>query len=333
MTWPEPSRSAEQRARSSPLPPCGTRNSRSVGAFAAPGRDGAAAFHAAISASAGRGAHRIARPDGSVRDVEFEVRVDFLPGLHLGVFRDVTERTIAEAAREAALEAAHQAREAAERANRRHQRLAQRVTELLENLRRELARELHDEVGQELTALRMLLDTGAGRVGPGGAETVRQAAERVTELLRRVRDLSFSLRPPMLDDLGLVAAVLWNAERFCDATGVRVEFRQVGADRRFAPSVEVAAYRIVQEALTNVARHAGTTEARVRLWVRGGTLFVEVADGGRGFDAETLGERTSSAGIAGMRERAELLGGTVTIESAPGNGTVVSATLPVGPHA
>jgi signal transduction histidine kinase len=131
----------------------------------------------------------------------------------------------------------------------------------------------------------------------------------------------------MLDDLGLVPALVWLADRYAAQTGVRVAQSHAGLDGRFPPAVETAAYRIVQEALTNVARHAGVAEAEVRLRVAAGVLSVRVRDHGAGFDPEAAAGGTG--GLSGMQERAGLLGGRLRVRSAPGRGTEVRARLPV----
>jgi signal transduction histidine kinase len=150
------------------------------------------------------------------------------------------------------------------------------------------------------------------------------------DLLDRVRGLSMNLRPPTLDDLGLLPTLLWHFERYRAETGVRVEFKSRGPTARFAPEVETAAFRIVQEALTNVARHARVMDVEVRLDVRPDGLALRIADRGVGFDPGTA-RPGGSGGLAGMQERARLLGGCVLIESTPEHGTRLVAELPGSP--
>jgi signal transduction histidine kinase len=136
----------------------------------------------------------------------------------------------------------------------------------------------------------------------------------------------------MLDDLGLLPTLLWHIEHYTAQTHVKVNFKHSGLEReRFAPEVETAAYRVVQEALTNVARHANVHEATVRVSTHQDTLSIEVADGGQGFDLETVVARETS-GLAGMRERATLAGGELKIESSPGEGTRLLAELSIKRH-
>jgi signal transduction histidine kinase len=150
----------------------------------------------------------------------------------------------------------------------------------------------------------------------------------VDDLIHRVRDLSMNLRPPMLDELGLLAALRWQMDRFEAQTGIHVRFHHADLDRRFGAAAEITAFRIVQEALTNVARHAGVSHVNVDVWASAGSLGARIEDEGRGFDVEAaLGARSS--GLEGMRERSRLAGGRLTIESAPGEGTSLSVELPL----
>ena len=188
--------------------------------------------------------------------------------------------------------------------------------------RRHIAKELHDEVGQSLTALKLRLQVA------DASEQVLQARGLVDELLTRVSNLSLDLRPAMLDDLGLLPALVWLFERYASQTGVQVQFAHAGLEGRVSPIVETAGFRIVQEALTNVARHAGVTTVDVRVWRDGRALSVQVADGGKGFDVDAALAAGRSSGLSGMRERASALGGALAIESA-GDGTRLTAELPL----
>jgi signal transduction histidine kinase len=189
--------------------------------------------------------------------------------------------------------------------------------------RRHIAKELHDEVGQSLTALKLRLQVAEP------SEQVVQARGLVDELLQRVSNLSLDLRPAMLDDLGLVPALVWLCERYTAQTSVQVELMHSNVDQRMSPVVETAAFRIVQEALTNVARHAGVARATVRVWRDERGVGVQVSDDGKGFDADAALAAGRSTGLSGMRERAAALGGTLAIESAPGGGTRLQAELPL----
>jgi len=204
--------------------------------------------------------------------------------------------------------------------------VARRLVEVQEHERRRIARELHDEIGQVLTGLKLTLEMATRLPGDVARSSLEEATAMVQDLMARVRDLSLDLRPAMLDDLGLVPAMVWHLDRYGAQTGVRVSFEQSGLDRRFSPDVETAAYRIVQEALTNVARHAGVGEATVRIQADERALRLEIEDRGRGF---ALGAARTAGGLAGMRERATLLAGRLTVASTPGLGTRVTAVLPL----
>ena len=215
------------------------------------------------------------------------------------------------------------------RARERAESLARRLVEVQESERREIARELHDQIGQMLTGLRMTLRGCLTADPPGPRGRIEDADGLARELLERVRGLALDLRPAMLDDFGLLEALTWHAEQYQARTSIRVVMRHAGLEARLAPATESAAYRIVQEALTNVARHAGVDTVEVGLWVTGDALMVQIEDRGAGFDADAALARGLTGGLAGMRERATLLGGSLRIASSPGDSTTVTATLPV----
>ena len=211
--------------------------------------------------------------------------------------------------------------------HRQLQALSHRLVEVQEEERRHLARELHDEIGQMLTSIKFSLE----RV-PSLAEVERTAKlleveSEINDLMGRVRELSLDLRPSMLDDLGLLPALTWLFKRHYARTQVKVICDHEGVDMRFTPETEVAAYRISQEALTNVARHAGTQRAHVVLFGDQHKIHIRISDEGNGFDPDEAPGRGDTAGVAGMRERALLLGGWLVIESVPGEGTHVTAEL------
>lgn len=235
---------------------------------------------------------------------------------HIGTFDDITDRRLAQ----------DQVKDYAQRL----QSLSRRLLEVQEQERRHLARELHDEIGQLLTGLKFTLEMIYRAPSAENRPMLAEAQTLVRDLTARVRDLSLHLRPTMLDDLGLLPALLWLIERFTAQTQVVVDFEKSGVDRRFAPEVETAAYRIVQEALTNVARHAHVDRASLRIWLDEDQLHVQVEDEGAGFDADAGHSGGKSSGLSGMHERASLLGGRLRIEAAPGRGTCVLACLPVG---
>jgi signal transduction histidine kinase len=211
--------------------------------------------------------------------------------------------------------------------------LSQRLVEVQEDERRALARELHDEVGQILTGLNLTLESVVQAPADQHPRRLGYAQQLVTELIQRVREMSMQLRPPMLDDLGLLPTLFWHFEHYTAQTNIHVTFQHTGLDRRFAPDIEVTTYRIVQEALTNVARHAGVTRVSVRIGVHQQQLIVQVQDDGHGFDPQAVRVTASSSGLAGIRERVNLLNGHVNIDAAPGNGVCLTVDMPLHQHA
>jgi len=209
------------------------------------------------------------------------------------------------------------------------QSLSRQLLQAQEAERRAIARKLHDEIGQLLTNVGLMLTTSQQLPPDLARARLAEAQSLVHDLIERVRNLAMDLRPATLDDLGLVPALVWLSERYTMQTNVSVRFEHAGLEeKRVALEAKTAAYRIVQEALTNVARHAGVSEVTVRLWTAPDTLFVVIADQGRGFDPRTI--RTSaSTGLSGMHERTVLLGRSLTIDAALGAGTRVTAALPL----
>lgn len=206
--------------------------------------------------------------------------------------------------------------------------LTRRLVELQEVERRSIAHDLHDEVGQILTGLKLTLEATPDSAP---ASTVAdRALPLVGDLISLVRDMTLSLRPPMLDDLGLLPTIRWHLSRYEHATDISVRFEHAAIDRRFGPNVETAVYRVVQEALTNIARHARTGSATVRVEADDGRLLVMVEDDGVGFDPARLD--ASTHGLLGMRERLMSLAGGLSIESRPGEGTRLTAHLPLDPE-
>ena len=200
-----------------------------------------------------------------------------------------------------------------------------------EEERRSIARELHDEVGQALTAIKVELAVAQRAVDAGRIDThPLKDARTITEgAIAAVRDLSHLLHPALLDDLGLPAAIEWYLRGFGRRYGIRGDFSHTGPQDRLAQNIEASSYRIVQEALTNVAKHARATECRVRLDRTDTTLRLTIEDDGVGFEEGARGgDERRGLGLIGIRERAAQLGGSVAIDSAPGKGTRLTVELP-----
>lgn len=215
------------------------------------------------------------------------------------------------------------------RAGRERQRkLAKSLVEIQEGERRHIARELHDHLGQLLTGLQFMLESTKHQSRGKQRSDLEEIQNTVVNIIEQVREMSLNLRPGMLDDLGLVPTLKWHFERFTRQMGVNVNFFCDEVLSRFPADIETAAYRIIQEALTNVARHAKVGSVFVGLAIQQDTLWVEVVDKGRGFDASAVLEKPSS-GLGGMRERAELAGGYFLLRSVLQQGTQVIAALPI----
>lgn len=216
------------------------------------------------------------------------------------------------------------------RANAHHlEELSRRLVQVQETERRAIARELHDEVGQTLTALNIRLDLASRAGAQDQALQLAETRRLVEELAEQVRRMSLDLRPPMLDDLGLLPTLLWFFDRIAQQYGLQVAFERHGIERRFTVEIETAIFRIVQEALTNVARHAHVQTASVRLWANSATISVQIEDKGLGFDPDLVLSRNNTSGLRGMQERVRLLAGKLFIDARPDGGACLTALLPL----
>jgi PAS domain S-box-containing protein len=246
------------------------------------------------------------------------------------------ERRIPDAAsRELIERAAHVAGIAIERRQLDDQlrKLPARLDEAREEERTNIAREIHDELGQALTALKLDIALIARRLknGNGHVDDVRARLEEMAhttdEIIGSVRRISAALRPGILDDLGLRAALEWQAEEFTRRTGTPCNVRADVADLHLERGLATAVFRIFQEALTNVTRHANATTVDVHLWLERGLLKLDVADDGVG--VPEISPRGSSLGLLGMRERARRCGGECTIRRREPRGTIVALSVPL----
>jgi signal transduction histidine kinase len=209
----------------------------------------------------------------------------------------------------------------------RMRELSRRMLQVQEEERRYLSRELHDEIGQNLTGIKSLLESGIRETE--ATEKLNKALAIVNELMSQVRRLSIDLRPQMLDDLGLTKALSWQFGRLREQAGLEVDFQHNDPEARLPADFEIALFRIAQEALTNVIRHSGSLKATVRLWIETDRCRLQIHDTGNGFDARSRLGEFRTAGLTGMIERAELLGGELLIESGDGNGTCLTVDLPL----
>ncbi|MBS1197614.1 MAG: domain S-box [Proteobacteria bacterium] len=228
-----------------------------------------------------------------------------------GVQIDVTER--------------HRAERELAAANQRLQSLSERLLQVQEEERRMLAHELHDEIGQSLTALKITLQSLGVRPETAALQKPINMAVDITDTaLRQIRQMSLDLRPAQLDDLGLPAAIRWNLERQCQLAGLAAQFSADGLPAKFPEAIAIACYRISQEAITNVIKHAQAKVISVRLVVIADRFCLEISDDGRGFDPVSCRDG-AGLGMVSMRERALLAGGCLEIKAQPGRGCMVNA--------
>ncbi|MEM7134843.1 MAG: response regulator [Chloroflexota bacterium] len=235
--------------------------------------------------------------------------------------------------------------------------LAGRLTDVQERERERLSRELHDEMGQALTAIRINLASIekelASAASPRIRECLTEASQLTDDTLEQIRELSLDLRPPILDDLGLIPTLRWYVGRFAKRMNIQVDFQVSGFEQqpRLPRHLETALYRVLQEALTNIARHAAASQVQLHLSIGSATsqmpktnsleVYANITDNGCGFEPEMALSTTKSkiesnvetmngAGLLGMRERVTLLGGTWQLYSEPNAGTQIQIRLPFG---
>jgi PAS domain S-box-containing protein len=255
--------------------------------------------------------------DGVTRDLEYRAVHGIIPGVHLVILRDISDRKRAER-----LVACNHARLRA---------LARRMTERQENERQRIARELHDEIAQMMTAVMLGLQALRNITGDRKVlEKIEESVEIVESSLERARGLSLELRPAILDDLGLVAALRWYLDRQRGRGGWNLRFRASGIADSFRSPVCMACFRVAQEAIANVVRHANAREVDVELTGSGAAITLRVADDGVGFDVDSaVSSADRGLGLLGMQERVLLLDGEFRIRSQRGAGTEVLATFPL----
>ena len=208
--------------------------------------------------------------------------------------------------------------------------LSARLVAAQEDERRSISRELHDQIGQALTGVRVELANLSGRIRVCDLNGAEAKAEEIKELVEDslvvVRNMALLLRPSMLDDLGLVPALRWQAREVSKRTGLRVKVTAEGVSEDLPEDHKTCIYRIVQESLHNCAQHAGATTVRVTVSQQPHGILLKIQDDGKGFRKE----QERGMGLLGMQERASHLGGTFTLETQPGHGATVSVLLPSG---
>ncbi len=246
--------------------------------------------------------------------IEISSRLIFADGVPVGVqgcMRDVSERKRVQAAART---------------------YSRRLIEAQEGERRRMSRELHDQVGQILTAVKMNMHALRQKcTAPEILSSIEDNMKVIDEAVDQIRDLSVDLRPLLLDDLGLVVAVRWYLDRQAKSCGVPADFttHSISEDDRFSSELETACFRIVQEAVTNVARHAHASHISVVLERVGQDLILLISDDGAGFDMKALRTSAATLGLRSMEERVQAVGGSITIDSAPDLGTAICARIPI----
>jgi PAS domain S-box-containing protein len=234
------------------------------------------------------------------------------------IVRDVTERARAD--------------EALRKSQEELRELGAAAHSIREQEQRRVARELHDELGQALTALKMDVAWLGAQLREGEDAVARKLGAMQAMLdgtVAATRRISADLRPLMLDDLGLIPAAEWLVQNFSERSGIRCELEIGAPDLELQDPQASALYRILQESLTNVARHAKASQVEVRLDRTGGAVTLRVRDDGRGFSVNEA-RKGKSYGLLGLRERTYLLGGEVRIDSEPGKGTTIEVSVPLG---
>jgi PAS domain S-box-containing protein len=256
------------------------------------------------------------RKDGSLIDVEITAKL-IAPDRFLSFVRDISERKRVE---KALLQSREDLR-----------KLSNHIENIREQERLHISREIHDELGQHLTVLKMDVSRLAKKLNSAaeGSQTdFQNILIAINEMVLAVRRISTELRPGLLDDLGITAAMEWYSHDFEKRTGIKTSFMSSVDEENLKKEWAIALFRIFQESLTNVARHSEASEVDVSLVKEGKQLVLLIEDNGRGFDPQEGPER-KTLGILGMKERAMMLGGTYSIQGSPGKGTLVEVIIPL----
>jgi PAS domain S-box-containing protein len=262
------------------------------------------------------------RADGEEFPIDASISQTIVGGekVYTVILRDITERRRAE--------------KEIEHSHRQLRELAAAMNNVREAERTRVARELHDELAQWLTSLKMDVAWLAARLPPDGSELIARTARMggiIDETVKTVRRIAADLRPAILNDLGLVAALEWLAQEFAQRSGIVVKLDMAQPELFLQEPLVTAVFRMVQESLTNVARHAHASEVVIALHADGDTLKLRVSDNGYGINLAALSE-SRSYGLLGIRERAHTLGGAAEFASTPGEGFNVEIVIPLNPY-
>lgn len=259
---------------------------------------------------------RLKRKDGVVINVEISAKI-LHDGRYQSIARDISER--------------YEAKELLQKSYEDIRQLASNLQSIREDERTSIAREIHDELGQQLTGLKMDLHWLTRKINSADTEITSKMNESIgliNETIASVRKISTDLRPSILDDLGLIPALEWQGEEFENRSGTKVEFKTNAGDKSVPPKVATAIFRIFQELLTNIARHASASHVKAELIMDEKQIYFTLSDNGVGFDPEMI-KNKKTLGLLGIKERSLLLGGTYEFKSALGKGSVTSITIPI----
>lgn len=283
---------------------------------------------------------QVAASEGRFQDEGWRVRKDgsrFWASAVLTALRDPQGRLIGYSKITRDLTAHKQAEEALRESERSLRQLSTQLLRIQDEERRRLGRELHDSAGQYLAVLKMRLDMLESSSGLDDdlRHRLTECIQLSTEAIREVRTTSYEMYPPMLDEAGLRSAIPWFLDGFRERSGVDISFEIPEDFKRPSRDVELAVFRVLQESLTNIRRHSGSSSAYVRVDMQDGMMSLQVADQGKGIPREVLDALNQGSlgklgiGLRGMKERMRQLGGSLEISS-NGHGTIVTATVPVG---
>ncbi|MBS0336002.1 MAG: PAS domain-containing protein [Proteobacteria bacterium] len=279
--------------------------------------------------------HEQTTPDGRHfirRIVPFSSTTGHMEGVIVTFFNTTISWQTAREAIEARKAQAEALEEQVRERTRQMRELALALTQVEENERRNLAQNLHDDLAQVLSIVQIkLAEVGKGGLEPGARATLQEIGEMLSRVSRTVQSLAFQLSPSVLYELGLTPAIDWLAEEMRRLYGLKVAVHDDGNRKDLDDQAKITVYRAVRELLINVAKHAKVNVAEVRSRSDKGFVLVEVTDGGAGFDTGAVGNRKDRGGfgLVNVRERLELIGGTVTIVSLPGDGTTVTLAVPL----
>jgi PAS domain S-box-containing protein len=259
------------------------------------------------------------KKDGTIMQVETHIHQIIYEGrpVWLGLSHDVTEQ--------------YEAKELLQKSYEEIRQLASNLQSIREDERTNIAREIHDELGQQLTGLKMDIHWLSRKVKNADDEInekMKESIDLINATITSVRKIATDLRPSILDDLGLLAALEWQGEEFEKRSGTKVKFINKAGDMEVRPEVATAIFRIYQELLTNIARHANAGLVTALLDMEGNILRVSIKDDGVGFNTNTISNK-KTLGLLGIKERTLLMGGTYEIKTEPGKGSETIISIPL----